>query len=104
MIDDVEVKIGDVVYVLGSGQAEVISVSNDGSFTVKIGSRGTQLIRNGGYIGNSRRVFWHDPFILVPPKDQTLWLAFKNMALNNYGQLVELFRTGKIKVQSDDVE
>ena len=102
MIDGVEVKIGDTVFVLGFGHATVTSISDDGSFTVKVGRSGTQLIRSGGYIGNSRRVFWHDPFIIVPPKDDRLWQAFRSMALNDYAQLVELFRSGSIPVHATE--
>ena len=101
MIDGVDVKIGDNVFVLGFGHATVTSISNNGSFTVKVGRSGTQLIRDGGYIGNSRRVFWHDPFIITPPKNLQLWQAFKNMALNDYNQLIELFRSGSIPVNGE---
>lgn len=103
-MDGVEVKIGDSVFVLGFGTAHVISISGDGSFVVRVGRNGTQTIRKGGYIGNSRRVFWHDPYIITPPYDRTLWKTFKDMALNNYAMLVELFRNGKIPPVADENE
>lgn len=101
MLDGIDVKIGDNVFVLGFGSAQVTSVSADGSFVVKVGRSGTQTIRSGGFIGNSRRVYWHDPYIIIPPRDSQLWNAFKTMALNDYSQLVGLFRSGKVPAIED---
>ena len=59
MLDGVEVQIKDTVYVLGLGYGEVVSVSSDGSFKVKLG-RYVQEYRSGGMLGNTSRVFWND--------------------------------------------
>ena len=93
MLDGVEVQIKDTVYVLGIGYGEVVSVSSDGSFKVKIG-RSVQEYRSGGMLGNNRRVFWHDPLYIVPPKDATLWSIFKEQATYNYGLLVRVLQGG----------
>lgn len=92
MIDNEEVNIGDAVFVLGIGTGTVKSISADGSFTVQTG-RGIQTYRNGGYLGNSRRVYWHDPFILLPPKNLALWQALKRMVETDYNMIKELMRT-----------
>lgn len=102
MIDDVPVQINDAVHVLGLGDGIVTAVSADGSFEVKLGN-GKVHVRKGGYIGNVRKVYWHNPMIVVPPKNDQLWINFVRMAQNNYAQLVELFRTGKIPA-ADDTE
>lgn len=93
MLDGVEVNVRDVVYVLGLGYGEVVSVSTDGSFKVKI-QRSTQEYRDGGKIGNVRKVYWHDPLFIVPPKDATLWATFKEQALYNYSLLVKVLQGG----------
>lgn len=100
MLDGVQLSIGDTVYVLGIGYGSVYSVSSDGSFKVKIG-RSTQEYRDGGMIGNVRKVYWHDPLFIVPPKDATLWAAFKEQALYNYALTLKLLN-GKYKVPQVD--
>jgi len=93
MLDGVEVNVGDTVFVLGIGYGNVNSVSADGSFKVKIG-RATQEYRDGGMIGNVRKVYWHDPLFIVPPKDATLWATFKEQALYNYALMVRVLQGG----------
>lgn len=95
MIDDVPVHINDAVHVLGLGDGLVTSISSDGSFEVKLGN-GKVNVRKGGYIGNVRKVYWHNPMIVVPPKDEQLWTNFVRLSQNDYAQLVELFKSGKI--------
>lgn len=100
MLDGVQLSIGDTVYVLGIGYGSVHSVSSDGSFKVKIG-RSIQEYRDGGMIGNVRKVYWHDPLFIVPPKDATLWAAFKEQSLYNYELTLKLL-SGKFKVPQVD--
>ena len=102
MLDGVEVNIGDKVFVLGIGYGDVKSVSADGSFKVKIG-RATQEYRNGGMIGNVRKVYWHDPLFVVPPKDPTLWATFKEQALYNYALMVRILQ-GDIKAPQNEIK
>ena len=99
MLDGVEVNVKDTVFVLGQGYGTVASVSADGSFKVKIG-RSTQEYRDGGLIGNVRKVYWHDPLFVVPPKDATLWATFKEQALYNYALLIRVLQ-GDIKAPAE---
>lgn len=89
MINGSPVNIGDAVYVLGIGSGTVTAIQNDGGFTVKTGS-GSAHYRDGGYIGNQRRVYWTDPFILDPPKNRRLWRAFVKVVLMLYSQFTVL--------------
>lgn len=95
MMDGSPVHIGDVVYVLGLGAGTVSSVRDDGGFTVKTAG-GEAYYRDGGYIGNQRRVYWHDPLIIIPPKDNKLWDAHKKMSQANFAMLEQLHRQGVI--------
>ena len=79
MLDGYPVNIKDVVYVLGVGAGTVTSITADGGFTVKTGN-GEAFYRDGGYIGNQKRVFWADPMIVTPPKNSRFWRAYVHMA------------------------
>lgn len=103
MLDGVEVNVNDTVFVLGIGYGTVSSVSADGSFKVKIG-RGTQEYRDGGMLGNVRKVFWHDPLFIVPPKDATLWATFKEQALYNYSLMVRILQGGIKAPQTEETD
>lgn len=100
MLDGSEVKLGDSVYVVALGSGTVTAVSADGGFSVKIGNS-TFSIRADGYVGNVKKVYWHDPKVIVPPKDLHLWTTFQKMATTNYKMLQELFREGNDGEVSD---
>lgn len=94
MMDGQQVLINDSVHVLGVGDGVVNSVSADGSFSVRVGGGSTFRCRADGYVGNVRKVFWHNPMVIVPPKNLKLWLNFTRMATTNYQHLCDLFNEG----------
>lgn len=94
MLDGYPVNNGDVVYVLGIGSGTVTSVNVDGGFTVRTG-KGEAFYRDGGYIGNQKRVFWSDPFLVVPVKDRRFWRAFSHMVEQLYKECKEFYRYGE---------
>lgn len=96
MIDGSPVYIGDTVHVLGIGSGMVIAVNADGGFTVRTG-RGETTFRDGGYIGNQRRVYWADPLIVTPPKDRRLWRAYVTVAQHLYDQAANFYHLGELK-------
>lgn len=93
MLDGYPVLIGDTVHILGIGAGQVVSVNADGGFTVRTGS-GDAYYRDGGFIGNQRRVYWADPMIVVPPKNRRLWRAFISVATVMYKQLETVLKMG----------
>ena len=97
MLDGQEVHIGDSVHVIGTGDGIVSSVSADGSFTIKLGDKGSLRVRDGGYVGNVRKVYWFNPIIIVPPKNMKLWINAKKMAQINYDILLDLYNNGMVK-------
>ena len=38
-------------------------------------------------VGNARRVYWHDPVFIDPPKDLNLWTAFMDSAKGLYSSI-----------------
>jgi len=95
MLDNEEVNIGDAVFVLGLGYGTVTSISADGSFRVKL-KGAVQEFRNGGYIGSVRKVFWHDPVFIVPPKNASLWATVKEQTKYNYDLIRKILRAGGV--------
>lgn len=90
MLDGHPVCMGDMVYILGVGMGKVVSTNLDGGFTVRTGN-GDVYYRDGGYLGNQRRVYWNDPFIIVPPKNRRLWRSFVKIATILFGQMQEVY-------------
>lgn len=93
MLDGYPVNIKDVVYVLGVGSGTVTSITADGGFTVRTGN-GEAFYRDGGYVGNQKRVFWSDPMIVTPPKDRRFWRAYVRMAQLLFKEGKEFYKYG----------
>lgn len=71
-LDDTELALSDRVYDLVNGYGDITDISNQG-FTVTFYNRRRITFEVDGTIGGVRRVFWHDPLILAPPKDAAEW-------------------------------
>lgn len=71
-LDDTELRLNDRVYDLTNGYGDVSDVSDSG-FTVLFLNRRRISFEAGGTLRGVRRVFWHDPLILAPPKDAAEW-------------------------------
>lgn len=93
MLDGYPVNVGDSVYVLGIGSGTVTSINSEGGFSVKTGN-GEIYYRDGGYIGNQRRVYWEDPMIITPPKNRKFWKAFVAVTKVLYQQAATFYKQG----------
>lgn len=71
-LDGTELNLRDRVYDLTNGYGEVTDITVD-FFTVVFTNRRRLTFDDGGTIRGIRRVFWHDPLILAPPKDAAEW-------------------------------
>lgn len=100
MLDGYAVNMGDVVYVVGVGSGTVTGVNMDGGFTVKTGN-GETFYRDGGYIGNQKRVYWSDPYIVTPPKDRRFWRAYVHMAEKLFSEAKEFYRYGEATADNE---
>lgn len=71
-LDDAELKLNDRVYDLTNGYGKVSDVSDTG-FTVLFLNRRRISFEVGGTLQGVRRVFWHNPLVVAPPKDEAQW-------------------------------
>lgn len=95
MIDGYPVVPGDSVWVQGTGAGMVARVDDKGGFWVKL-SGGETYFRSGGYAGTTRRVYWHDPILVNPPKNLKLWAAYRTMTQELFKQLDTLIKEGQV--------
>lgn len=84
LLDDTELTLRDRVYDLTNGYGEVTDVTSHG-FTILFTNRRRITFDVGGYLQGVRRVFWHDPLILAPPKDATEWQHLIRIVVSVHG-------------------
>ena len=91
-----EVKKGDQLFALIQGAGTVMRVGPDGSFVLSSGRGETQYTAEGT-IGASqaRRVFYHDPVVVVPCKDPDLWETYVRLTRKLFKELEGLKAKGK---------
>lgn len=81
-LDGSTVDIGDSLYctVLGPGTAELVNPSSVG---VRFASSNQLTQYETGGVGPWRRrtLFWADPIVFVPPKNQTTWGYTRSMLI-----------------------
>jgi hypothetical protein len=81
-LDGSEVEVGNPIYctVLGPGTVELVNPSSVG---VRFASSGQITQYETGGIGPWRRrtLFWADPIVFVPPKNQDAWNYTKSMLI-----------------------
>lgn len=81
-LDGSTVEVGDSLYctVLGPGTAEIVGSS---SVAMRFASSGQLTQYHTGGIGPWRRrtLFWADPIVFIPPKNQDTWNYTKSMLI-----------------------
>jgi hypothetical protein len=78
---------------MGQGYGNVVKIlPNNGGFVVNVPGRGELHYTVYGTIGVSSdvRVYYQDPVIVVPTKNDRLWLAYKRLTKALYDELVKL--------------
>lgn len=85
LISNENVSVGDRVYDLTQGYGNVIDLTF-GDITVRF-DNGVRITfdKTGSYAG-IRRLYWHNPIVVEPPKSGTLWGTLKTclLAINRY--------------------
>ena len=89
---------GDQVYVLGQGAGVVRRVAPDGSFDVTVAGRGETHYTADGCLGLSqmKKVFWADPLIVEPDRNQLFWEAYVRLAKALHDEMLTLQIQGVI--------
>ena len=95
LMDGAEVKVDDQVFVTLHGAGTVTGLRSNGGVQIRT-ARGEAMYPPSAYTGKDRRVYWHDPFIVIPPKHPMLWKGFKSLAVGLFDNLLKLFRTGEV--------
>lgn len=86
MIDNIEVKVGDMVYDILLGYCRVIGVARDGGFRIK--AQDAELnISKGGFLGRARRIYWDNPIILIPKKNDKSYKMAADIMVDIYNTL-----------------
>lgn len=87
MLDNNEVRVGDILYDILLGPCRVVAVSKDGSFRVK--SQSSEIsISPGGFLGRTRRVYWENPIVIIPRKNDQAFKMVKNVTMGMYKELL----------------
>ena len=100
-----ELTLTDSVFVLGQGSGRVVKVLPDnGGYVVAVPGRGEMHYSVSGTAGagRDRRLYYHDPVLVDPPKDRGLWRAYSDMSLAVYGKLYKLFLGGEVPDDGPD--
>jgi hypothetical protein len=95
----------DKPYVLGQGLGEVVSVLPDnGGYVVEVPSRGQQHYTLEGKVGSSsdRRLFYHNPVLVDPPKNPKVWNLFRALSLQLYSKLSDMYLNGELPDEGPD--
>jgi hypothetical protein len=97
-VNKLEVRVTDSVFILGQGVGTVTKVLPDGSFVVKVQNRGEQHYSVYGTLGSAsdQRVFYQDPILVTPPRNDRLWRVYSRITKSLYNELMALDRVGGI--------
>ncbi|WP_333679886.1 hypothetical protein [Dyella sp.] len=72
-LDGYDVEAGDPVYDLFHGEGRVKSVTADGHAVVVFGGRFMTYDDRGIGQHGRRSLYWHNPILLTPMKDEAAW-------------------------------
>lgn len=81
-MDGATLSVGDKVYDIAYGPGEVEQLLVDNRFVVvfsTVSRRQTYLTSGTGVRFPTRTLYWHDPIIAVPAKNDTGWLKIQQI-------------------------
>lgn len=79
-LDNDAVNLGDSVFGVGYGVGRVVELLTEDKFRVQFALTGrTITYESTGFMAraSARSLFWHDPVIVPPAKDETFWHALR---------------------------
>lgn len=71
-INNENVSVGDRVYDVTQGMGEVVDTTFN-EIAVRFDNGVRIAFDNKGYYAGVRRLYWHNPIVVEPPKDNRLW-------------------------------
>ena len=84
ILDGYELYVGDNVYDTQYKQWVVVKEVKQNSFVGAIKGR-TYTYTGNGFVNGTKVAFWHEPILIVPPKDVNLWRSQSKA----YGHIVD---------------
>lgn len=82
-LDNEPVLLNDLVFDMMYGKGEVVSF-DDNAMQVLFANGRKITYDTTGHLNGIRRVYWHNPLIITPPKDETKWNAFLHVIVGVY--------------------
>lgn len=77
------VKMNDIVYDIANGRGKVVALT-DSTIEVKFDDGRRISFSPEGYLYGVRRLFWHDPLVLDPPKSLNEWEYARKVLITTY--------------------
>lgn len=75
-----EVKVGDTMFDIIHGKGKVVSLMFN-EIKLRLDKGITFAYTKDGYSGGVRRLYWHSPIMIEPPKDKKKWDALSDVML-----------------------
>ncbi len=85
-LDGEVVSVGDSVYDIANGYGKVTDI-RDRYTTVLFLNRRRITFKDNGRLNGVRRLFWHDPLIIAPPKNAARWQHLIKIVVGVRGML-----------------
>jgi hypothetical protein len=85
---------------MGSGVATVVKLVKGGGFIIKLNTSDERHFTAAGTVGSGteRRLYYHDPIVVEPPKSGALWKTYKTLTQALYAELIKLVNSGEVKL------
>lgn len=83
VINNETVKMNDIVYDVVNGRGKVVGLSTS-TIEVRFDNGRRITFSPEGYLNGIRRLFWHNPLVLDPPKSFNDWEYTKKVIVTTY--------------------
>ena len=77
------IKMNDIVYDISNGRGKVVALT-DSTIEVKFDDGRRISFSPGGYLFGVRRLFWHNPLVIDPPKGLNEWEYARKVVITTY--------------------
>lgn len=86
MLSDENAFIGDRVYDVVHGYGKIVDTAF-GDIVVRFDSGIRITFSEGGFYAGVRRLYWHNPVVVEPTKDNKLWQTMRECLLSIHSYL-----------------
>lgn len=86
MISNENANVGDRIYDIVQGYGQIVDTAF-GDIAVRFDNGIRITFDKDGNYGGVRRLYWHDPIVIEPTKDNKLWQTMRDCLLSIHGYL-----------------